>query len=131
MTVLSIQAQFIHRGLPAAQIIVEDALAQAMQLPYSVFDSGPYTPPCNEERVAYSNSLNLMDSPPDPQVSIMIYTTSLPLVESSWRRSAAPSSVYPHSFGQMLPQIRCAFRDTEGQESCVGGTHPDVPLEGF
>lgn len=50
------------------QIIVEDALAQAMQLPYSVFASGPYTPPCNEERVAYSNSLNLMDSPPDPQV---------------------------------------------------------------
>ncbi len=92
MTVLSIQAATVtgrnsFRGLPAAQIIVEDALAQAMQLPYSVFDSGPYTPPCNEERVAYSNSLNLMDSPPDPQVSIKICTTSSPLVDS-WLCSA-------------------------------------------
>ena len=98
-----IQAFFIHKGLPAAQIIVEDALAQAMQLPYSVFDSGPYTPPCNEERVAYSNSLNLMDSPPDPQVSIKICRTSSQLVEAAG--FAVRESANLHSFGQMLPQV--------------------------
>lgn len=52
-----------------AQAMVEDALAQALDLPYSVFASGPYTPPCQAERVAYSASLGLDGSPPeDPQV---------------------------------------------------------------
>jgi hypothetical protein len=49
--------------------MVRDSLAQALELPYSIFESGPYPPPCQEERVAYSNSLGLTGSPPpDPQV---------------------------------------------------------------
>mmetsp|Transcript_14760 Transcript_14760/g.44574 ORF Transcript_14760/g.44574 Transcript_14760/m.44574 type:complete len:866 (+) Transcript_14760:431-3028(+) len=82
------------------KIIVEDALAQAMQLPYSVFASGPYTPPCNEERVAYSNSLNLMDSPPDPQVAHIL--TSLSKVFST-------SSVLLTLCGQQRVWIRNAI----------------------
>ena len=49
--------------------MVRDSLAQALQLPYSIFESGPYPPPCQAERVAYSDSLGLTGSPPpDPQV---------------------------------------------------------------
>ncbi len=49
--------------------MVQDTLSQALDLPYSVFESGPYDPPCQEERVAYSTSLGLTNSPPpDPEV---------------------------------------------------------------
>lgn len=51
---------------------MRDSLAQALELPYSVFESGPYPPPCQAERVAYSASLGLTGSPPpDPQVSAL------------------------------------------------------------
>lgn len=52
-----------------SQVMVEDSLLQMMQLPYNVFASGPYTPSCNEERMAYSDKLHLMDSKPDAQVA--------------------------------------------------------------
>jgi hypothetical protein len=51
--------------------MVRDSLAQALDLPYSIFESGPYPPPCQAERVAYSDSLGLTGSPPpDPQVPL-------------------------------------------------------------
>lgn len=54
------------------QVMVEDSLLQIMQLPYDVFASGPYTPGCNDERVAYSDKLHLMDSKPDAQVAFWL-----------------------------------------------------------
>jgi hypothetical protein len=49
--------------------MVEDSLMQCINLPYNVFESGPYTPACEKERVAYSDKLNLMESEPDAQVN--------------------------------------------------------------
>ena len=51
--------------------MVEDTLEQALAMPYSVFQNGPYSPPCDTERVAYSNSLGLLGSEPDPQVVLV------------------------------------------------------------
>lgn len=51
------------------KIMVEDSLMQCINLPYNVFESGPYTPACEKERVAYSDKLNLMESEPDAQIA--------------------------------------------------------------
>lgn len=57
--------------------MVRDSLAQALELPYSVFESGPYPPPCQAERVAYCASLGLTDCPPpDPQIANILTSLS-------------------------------------------------------
>ncbi len=110
------------------QAMVEDALAQALDLPYNVFASGPYTPPCQEERLAYSASLGLTGSPPpDPQVGgepqqLRAKTdrdakTLLPGVApaAGWRlMSFAARSLSPSS----QPAL-CVCRRMQCQQECI------------
>ena len=52
--------------------MVEDTLLQALELPYSVFAGGAYTPPCEEERNIYGGKLNILDKTVDPQVRVAL-----------------------------------------------------------